>query len=280
MKRMNEIDPDQAPDGSAAPIRGERTRQDLAHTFVELADTMVAEFDLVEFLHVLADRSVELLTANAAGIMLADRRGNLSCLASTSEELRLIELFELQNAEGPCLDAFHSGQQVVNVDVTEATRRWPRFAAEATAAGFQSAHALPLRLHGRVIGAINLFSTQHSTLSDEDIEVGQALADVATIGLLSQTVNSQEAVIAGTIEQAVNGRIAIEQAKGVLAHDLTLEMDQAFDLIRSAARQRGEKVVDVAQGIIDGSLPAEALHGNPPSRGKIEERAWKQNTND
>jgi transcriptional regulator with GAF, ATPase, and Fis domain len=238
-------------------------RQDLARTFVELADTMVADFDLLDFLHVLAERTVALLDADAAGLMLSDQRGHLRVLASTSEQSRLLELFELQNAEGPCLESFHSGEQVVNVELVEAHQRWPVFAPEASAAGFESVHALPLRLRGTVIGAINLFCGAER-LSPEDVAVGQALADVATIGLLSQRSEGFKE-IAETLQEALNSRIVVEQAKGVLAETLGIDMDKGFHLIRAHAHLLGSKLTKVASGVVDGSIRASSLRNDAPS---------------
>ena len=131
--------------------------QRLGRVFVELADTLVDDFDVIDLMHLLCERSVELLDADAAGLILADQHGLLQVMASTTEEARLLELFVLQNEEGPCLDCYTTGQQITNVDLGEFGQRWPRFHAAATAAGFHSTHALPLRLRGRVIGALNLF---------------------------------------------------------------------------------------------------------------------------
>lgn len=235
-------------------------RQSLALTFVELADTMVADFDLLDFLHVLTERSVTFLDADAAGLVLADQRGHLRVLASTSETSRLLELFELQNAEGPCLDSYLSGEQVVNVGITEARERWPVFAPEAASAGFVSVHALPLRLRGTVIGAINLFCRTHATLGPEDIAVGQALADVATIGMLSQRSELDSRILAETLQDAINGRIVIEQAKGVIAELVNVDMDGAFSRLRRYAHDHGAKLTAIASDIIDGSMSPDALN--------------------
>jgi transcriptional regulator with GAF, ATPase, and Fis domain len=248
---------DDAVSNAAEPAPKTTSREDLAHTFVELADTMVADFDLLDFLHVLVERSVSLLAADAAGLMLSDQRGHLRVLASTSEEARLLELFELQNAEGPCLDSFHSGEQVVNVDLADAHKRWPVFAPEAAAAGFGSVHALPLRLRGTVIGAVNLFCGDQR-LSAEDVEVGQALADVATIGLLSQQSDDSQ-IVAETLQEALTSRVVLEQAKGVLSEMLHIDMDKGFSLIRNSAHLHGSKLTTVASGVIDGSIGPSSL---------------------
>ena len=247
------------PAAESTPPSGARARQDLAHTFVELADTIVADFDLLDFLHLLAERTVELLDVTAAGLMLADQRGRLRVLASTSEQTRLLELFELQNSEGPCLDSFRTGEQVVNIDPAEALRRWPAFVPEAAAGGFV-VHALPLRLRGDVIGSINLFCSDKATLSAEDIEVGQALADVATIGLLSQASNVHDnGIIVESVQAALNARIVVEQAKGVVAETLRVDMENGFELIRAHAHHSGKKITAVAEGLITGAIPATEL---------------------
>jgi transcriptional regulator with GAF, ATPase, and Fis domain len=257
------------PDGEdmAVPADSEADRRRyLARTFVELADTMVADFDLLEFLHVLAERSVALLGADACGLMLSDQRGYLRVLASTSEQTRLLELFELQNSEGPCLDCFHSGEQVVNVGVETARRRWPVFAARAATAGFGSVHALPLRLRGTVIGAVNLFCADRE-LSSEDVDVGQALADVATIGLLSQR-SDDSIVIAETLQEALNSRVVLEQARGFLAEVLQIDVNEALEVIRVNAHDRGSKLMTMAAGIVDGTIRPDALRFDAPTRGR------------
>ena len=187
--------------------------QRLARVFVELADTLVAQFDVIDFLHTLTERCVELLGVDAAGLMLADQRGQLRVIASSAESARLVEVFELQHSEGPCMDCFHSGKQVVNVGEDQMSARWPDFAAEAAELGFRSAHALPMRLREEVIGAINLFTRDSRRLDDDDLAVGQAMADVATIGLLQERVGRQKDVLAEQLQMALNSRVLIEQAK-------------------------------------------------------------------
>src|SRR5579863_5645666 len=158
----------------------------LSGTFVDLADTMVADFDVIDFLHLLADRSVALLEVSAAGVMLADPRGELRVAAASSEEAGLIELFQIQNDQGPCLDCFRTAQPVTVADLTGPGQRWPQFAAAAARAGFRSVEALPMRLRDEVIGALNLFRATPEPVSPPDLRIAQALADVATIGLLQE----------------------------------------------------------------------------------------------
>src|SRR3979490_1660126 len=158
----------------------------LAQTRVELAATLVADFDVVDFLHTLALRSTALLDAAEAGVMLADQRGGLRVVASSSERARLLELFELQNEQGPCLDCFRTGDRIVAANLGDDPGRWPLLTVEAVAAGFQSAHSLPLRFRAQVIGALNLFRPQPGLLDDHDLAGVQAMADIATISILQE----------------------------------------------------------------------------------------------
>ena len=231
----------------------------LARVFVELADTLVADFDVIDLLHTLAERSVELLDADAAGLILADPRGQLHVLAATTDQARVLELFELQNSEGPCLDCFSSGQPVVNVDLAEVELRWPLFREASRAAGFRSVHALPLRLRGEVIGAMNLFCRHRSALSDDDIAIGQALTDVATIGLLQERTVRLGEVLAEQLQGALNSRILLEQAKGILAERTGADVDSAFSLMRAHARRTNQQLGAVAAAVIDGSIDTAAL---------------------
>jgi len=231
----------------------------LARTLVKLADTLVADFDVVDLLSILADRCVEVLEVDAAGLMLVAPDGDLRVMASSSEAMRVLELFELQSEEGPCLDCYRTGQPVVNQDLADADGRWPRFAAEALAAGFQSVHALPMRLRGTVIGALNLFHIEPGEMQQADIEAAQALADVATIGILQHRAALDANVINDQLNIALNSRIVIEQAKGMVAEHEGLGMDQSFARLRAHARGHNLRLVDVASAVIDGTLVASAL---------------------
>jgi GAF domain-containing protein len=235
------------------------TEQRLTQVFVELADTLVDEFDALDFLSTLTERSVELLHADAAGVILSDLRGTLHVVATTSDQAQLLELFELQNDEGPCLDCFNSGRPVVNVGLSEAGSRWPRFSAAAAAVGFQSAHAIPLRLRDTVVGAMNLFCVGAGALSDEDVALGQALSDIATIGLLQERAVRQSGLIAEQLQTALNSRILIEQAKGVLLASAGVDVDQAFKLMRGYSRHNNQPMKTVARSVIDRVLTADQL---------------------
>ena len=228
----------------------------LSDTFVALADTMVADFDIIDFLHMLTDRSSRLLSASAAGVVLADPRGQLRMAAASSDEAGLIELFQAQNDEGPCLDCLRTGQSVTATDLAGPAQRWPRFAAAATSAGFGTVNALPMRLRDQVIGALSLFSAGNTPLGQEELRVGQALADVATIGLLQERNVRRAETLAEQLQAALNSRVVIEQAKGRIAERHALDMDQAFRLLRQHSRNTNQRLTDVARYVID-SLTAD-----------------------
>ncbi|GAA1640604.1 GAF and ANTAR domain-containing protein [Kribbella alba] len=227
--------------------------QRLGQVFVELADTLVDDFDVIDLLYVLCERSVELLPANAAGLILADHRGQLEVMASTTEEARVLELFVLQNSEGPCLDCYRTGQPQVNIDLREVEARWPNFRAATIEAGYRSTHALPMRLRGKVIGVLNLFCAHQVTLSEDEIALGQALCDVATIGLLQERTVRQGEILAEQLQRALNTRILIEQAKGVLAERAGISVNEAFVLMRRSARTNNMHLQATAQAVIDGT---------------------------
>lgn len=233
----------------------------LAETFVDLADTLVDDFDIIDFLHMLAERCVRLLDVTAAGLMLADHEGQLRITASSTERARLLELLEVQSDEGPCLDCFAEGAAVVEGALGEPGRhsRWPRFAAEARAAGFQSVVALPLRWRDETIGALNLFSMDPKPLRPAEHLLAQALADAATIGLLQERGVRQREVVAQQLQTALNSRVIIEQATGVLAERNNVDVESAFRLLRSAARARQERLSEFARRVVLGEAGAPLL---------------------
>jgi GAF domain-containing protein len=231
----------------------------LARTFVELADTLVDDFDVVDLLTRLAERCVEVLDVETAGVMLAAPGGQLHLLASTSEAMRVLELFELQAQEGPCVDCHRTGLPVVNQDLAAIGGRWPRFAAEAVAAGLHSAHALPMRLRGTVIGALNLFRAGPGEMGPADIEVAQAFADAATIAVLQHRATEEAQVVNEQLTRALNSRVVIEQAKGMVAERLGLDMERSFNVLRTHARNHNLRLADVALAVIGGTLPASKL---------------------
>jgi GAF domain-containing protein len=223
----------------------------LSDTFVVLADSMVADFDVIDFLHLLTDRSVALLSASAAGVMLADARGELRVAASSNEAAGLLELFQLQNDQGPCLDCFRSGEPVSATDLAGPGQRWPRFAAAATQSGFRTVEALPMRLRDQVVGALNLFRSDPGPFDPAEVRLGQALADVATIGLLHERNVRRRDTVNEQLQGALNSRVVIEQAKGKLAERLGIDMDHAFTLLRDYARNSNQRLTDVSRNFVN-----------------------------
>ena len=238
----------------------------LARTLVELADSLVDDFDVVELLTLLVDRCVEVLDIGAAGLMLAAPDGDLHLMASSSETMRMLELFELQAEQGPCLDSYRTGQPVMTADLARPDSPWPQFAARAVAAGFSSVHALPMRLRGSVIGALNLFDVAAGEMSPSDLEAARALAEVGTIGILAHRAALEAKVLNEELNHALNSRIVIEQAKGMVAERAQLSMERAFSTLRHHARSHNRRLVDVAQDVIGGTLPISALDSLPSPR--------------
>jgi transcriptional regulator with GAF, ATPase, and Fis domain len=235
----------------------------LTRTFVELADSLVDDFDMVELLTRLADRCVEVLDVSAAGLMLVAPEGDLRAVAASSEAMRLVELFELQTQEGPCLDCYRNHEPVLNQHLDEVEDRWPRFAPVAIKAGFSSVHALPMRLRGDVIGALNLFRADRAEMDEADVVAGQALADVATISILQHRAAAESRLINAQLSHALNSRVLIEQAKGVLAERAHFAMEAAFARMRNHARSHNLKLVDVAERVLDGTLGVDDLDPAP-----------------
>jgi GAF domain-containing protein len=231
--------------------------QKLANVFVELADTLVDDFDVLDLLHLLTTRCVDLLSAAAAGLLLTENGGELRLVVSSSEQAQLVELFQLQHHEGPCVDCFHSGEPVGTDRLDQAEERWPSFAPAAAAAGFASVIALPMRLRGQVIGALNLFGTAHGApVSHEHLGLAQAMADTATIAILQERLARSRQLVTEQLEFALNSRIVIEQAKGVLSERLGIGTDEAFEVLRSHARSTRHRLTEVAEEAAQGKWTA------------------------
>jgi len=222
----------------------------LADLFVEVADTLVADFDLVDFLVTLCEHANLVSSADAVGIVLTDHRGQLRFMASSNESGRDLELFQLQSEEGPCLDCVRTKEPVVNADLAQAGDLWPQFAPLAIGAGFQSVHAFPMRLRDEVIGALNLFSTHQMRLDPQEVRVVQSLADVATIAILQERSIARAEALTEQLQGALNSRIVIEQAKGALARMRGISVDEAFEVMRRQARSQRERLVDVASAVL------------------------------
>ena len=233
--------------------------QRVRDTFVDLADTLVDDYDVIEFVEGLASRVVDLLGVDASGLVLADHHGVLNLVAASSERTRQLQLLQVHHDEGPCIDCFRTGSAVSCDDLSTAHEVWPTFADAARAAGFTSVHALPMRLRDTVIGTLNLFGRRLDHLDSTKLELGQALADVATIGILHERTLRQHETVAEQLQSALNSRILIEQAKGILAERHGVSVADAFTALRNYARSRQWKLHDVAANVVDGGLdiPAE-----------------------
>jgi transcriptional regulator with GAF, ATPase, and Fis domain len=240
-----------------------RHGQLLAAAFVSLADTLVADYDVIDLLHGLTIECVRLLPVDAAGLLLSDQRGNLRVVSSSTEQARLVELFQIEADEGPSLDCFRTSRPVPVADLAEADERWPRFAARARAEGFRSLHTLPLRLRADTIGALTLFRTAPGLLGVEDADVGQALADVATIGILQERAVRRHEIVAEQLQAALNSRVIIEQAKGVLAERGGVDMPEAFAVLRRYSRNNSLRLSDVARSVVDRSLDTGPMFAPP-----------------
>jgi len=228
------------------------TEAQLADVLVEMADTLVDDFDVIDFLHVLTERCVQLLGVSAAGLLLADGHGTLQVVAASSERTRLLELFQLQADQGPCVECFHTGAPVSVANLATAGR-WPHFTAAAAAVGFAAVHAVPMRLREQVIGALNFFDTSPGALDPTKLRSGQALADVATIGLLQERAIRRRDLLNEQLQSALNSRILIEQAKGVLAERWHIDMAEAFSVLRSRSRSSNRRLSELCRAIVDGS---------------------------
>lgn len=239
--------------------------QRVADAFVALADTLVADFDLAELLHQLTGYCQDLLQVDGAGVMLADQDGRIRLLASSDESTRLLELFEIDADQGPCLASLRSGDVVEHPNLASSDDRWKEFAARAHADGYRSAHAIPLRLREQTIGVLNLFSTAPGRLGEPEQKLGRALADAVTISLLQHRAIIEHRTLADQLQNAFTNRMDIERAKGILIARLGISADQAFETIRRQARSTNRKVGDLAHDINTGK----ALHDvhPPPAAG-------------
>lgn len=226
--------------------------EQLAGAFVGLADTLVADYDVVEFAQRLVDNLTALLPVSQAGIMLGDANGRLHVFASSSEHTRLLELFQVEANAGPCLEAYLTRDTVLVPDIQHERTRWPEFAERAAEYGFGAVFALPLRLRDERVGAVNLFRTQPGVMSEGDLSVGQGLSDVAAVGILHQRILVRAEVINQQLQTALNTRTVIEQAKGVLAERGAIDMDQSFTLLRGYARRTNQRLADLARAVVGG----------------------------
>jgi transcriptional regulator with GAF, ATPase, and Fis domain len=231
-------------------VRDRRVRE----AIIELTDTLVRDFDIIDFLERLAGQCAELLDVSACGVLLVDHLGVLNLVAASTEEARRAELAQLQSAEGPCMDAYRTGTSIQQSVLTDPEQPWPAFASAARASGFAAVHALPMRLRAETLGAMDLLNDVPGPLDDDTIALGQALADAATIGILHQRALARHEVIAEQLQTALNSRIVIEQAKGFLAERHAVSVDVAFGLLRGYSREQNRKLTAVAADVVEGRI--------------------------
>jgi GAF domain-containing protein len=231
----------------------------LISTLVELADNLVDDYDLIDVLTLLCLRCVEAVDVDAAGVMLASPAGELQFVASSSESMTVLELFQIQTDEGPCVDCFRDGHAITNYALSEVDGRWPLFTPRALALGFRAVHSLPMRLRGRTIGALNLFRTHQGQLTDDDVVVAQGLADVATIAILQHRSTIDASVLNEQLNNALNSRVIIEQAKGMIRQTTGSDMDESFNRLRAHARNHNEGLTSLATRIVGMSMSSNDL---------------------
>lgn len=231
-----------------------KTREgQLVEAFVTLADTLVVGYDLVDLLHTLVGQCVPLFDASAAGIILTDDT-ELEVVASTNERSRLVEILQLRSGSGPCVESVVTGRAVAVPDIDASGTTWPRFRAGALEQGFHSMFSVPMRLRSTTIGSLNLFWDRTGGLPAADAPTVQALADVATIGILQERALRQSDIARQQLQFALSSRVVIEQAKGVVSFTHTASMDEAFTMIRQYARSNGLPLAEVAASIVNGDL--------------------------
>jgi GAF domain-containing protein len=231
---------------------------DVVRSLVEMADTLAGDYDVVDLLTGVADRCVNLLGVSAAGVMLASPAGGLGLVASSSEAMRLLELFELQQQEGPCLDAFRTGEPVQHENLDAGSGRWPLFSAAARKAGFASAAGVPLRLRDVTLGALNLLSVTRAPMAEADLIVARAFADLATLSITQHRASAEAQRLNEQLSGALTSRVVIEQAKGVISERADVDLAEAFSRLRTYARSHNLRLTDVARAAIDGTLDPRA----------------------
>ncbi|MDQ1041614.1 GAF domain-containing protein [Streptomyces sp. V3I8] len=244
--------------GAEEPSREAR----VTAAFIDLADTLAADFDPDDFLYRVAEHCMSLLDIDDAGVMLFAHAGPLRLAASTSEAVRLVELFELDASEGPCFTAFHTATPVDHPLAAAPTPRWPRFSARARRSGYTSVHAAPILLRGQTIGVLNLFRRTPGSLPEPDRALARALADATAISLLQQTTLDQHRAVHDQLQQALDTRVFIERAKGFLIARHRITPDAAFQQLRAYARRHRIRIADLARAVVEETVTLPPPPGN------------------
>jgi hypothetical protein len=246
-------EPDLSLEGLAGAVTTSRAER-VSAAFVKLTGALVADYEVLDLLYALVEASVDLLGATAAALLLADPRGELQVVASTSEGSQLVEIRQLRAGEGPCVECYKTGAPVVVEDIALLHGQWPDFQATALSQGLRSVQAVPMRVHGRTIGSMGLFGEDPGTMARSDTAIGQALADVATISILQERTIKEATLVNEQLQRALNSRVLIEQAKGVIANRSQVTMEEAFRRLRSSARSSSQSLQETASQVIEGSL--------------------------
>lgn len=227
----------------------------LGTTFVKLADTLVNDFKVPDLLHELAETCVELLDTDAAGILLASPTGGLHQAGSSDADGALLAVLDVMHDRGPGVVSHATGSVVDVADVT-ADHRWADIAPTCALADYRAVTAVPLSLRHESIGALVMFRTTTGRMDPTDLEIAQALADVASIGLVQARLLRETQIVAEQLEHALESRVVIEQAKGIIAEQGQVAVDVAFGMFRSYARSHQRSLTDVATDIVAGTLTA------------------------
>ncbi|MCU1474535.1 GAF and ANTAR domain-containing protein [Amnibacterium sp.] len=235
--------------------------------FVSLTNTLVSDFDLVELMHTLIDACIDLLDTDAGGLLLTDANGDLQLMASSVEDVDVVEVVQLAAEAGPCWDCFTTGQAVTLGDIGKGGGPWPEFQRSALERGYRSVHATPMRLQGQTIGTMNLFHSAVGALNERDIALAQALTDVATIAIMQERGTRQLRDLSTHLQGALDSRIVVEQAKGLIAQSLNCDMDQAFTVLRNHARSTNQALRSVARAVAERRLVLTAQHQAAALRG-------------
>jgi len=201
----------------------------------------------------LGDRSLELLGVAGVGVLLVDD-GELTVATTNSELGEAAERLEVETGEGPCVDALRAGAVVTVPDLAEVAHRYPTFAPKALAAGVHSVHGLPLSGRGEMVGVLNVVHSEPLDLPAGDLAMAQMLADVAVSYIISVRMHEQSSRLASQLQRALDTRVVIEQAKGMLAERHGEPLTTAFDRLRQRARSTNMTVRDVAAGVVSGEL--------------------------
>jgi GAF domain-containing protein len=210
---------------------------------------MVQGVDGASTVHMLLADCLGLLGADTAGVLVRVDRG-LELMAATSHKAIELELYQVQVHDGPCVETIERGESVAVTGGSALSGRWPDFGRTMATAGFETVLSSPMRWHERVIGGLNLFWTSSRTLSHEERELAQAFADISTLALMQSSTADDPDSVAQRLRAALQGRVVIERAKGVLAQTDDLEMDEAFARLVEVSDQTARPLSQVAQEVL------------------------------